>query len=911
MADAAAIDTGRQEPWFLRYSFPVDFPSHAGFDLSLSQDQFEKLVGDAVRLPGKKDSLEGAGVQDDYVQDDHAVQDDHDIQDDHNASSTISSSTAHEARLAVDEMDLDAETETETLAGESGVPTHPFIDGLLAPFAADPDITSNNKMLTENHDLAYRSTTQPLLDLFAELEDVVSSRRLSKLLAAAWAEDPLMTLKLIYNARSIHIGKASRLTFYRCAGWLAQDHPLTLIANLRWLCRPVIEKKAEKKEDGNGDDEFVSVEQPDMVDEDEDEEGDPARFDVQNGVSHGYWKDLLNLLALCVNGKLRVGADPRAVLNVQQEVEYEGSRRKQRRFVEPEAARARRHARRDARYARAVEAFDTRGVYRGLHLAVARLFAEQLRADLALLRGGDDDDGEEEDAGSKASRSKKKKKNNISLCAKWAPSHDRFHDRHTFVVSSIAEMLHPMADVVATITGTGTGTGTGGDGSNSSTMDRALYLRHARELYRRDVSALRAHLDVTERHLAARTLDRIKYERVPSVAMSRYAHIFGARDGERFASYLDGVAEGKLRISGATLLPSHLVRDVLVLDERIADGDDDDDYDRSWYSYESGSQEKKRKAPKLAVEARLARLRARVADAQWAALARRVRDNGGLASSIAVCDVSGSMYEPTFADGTVPVHSAIGLSLLVAEVTAPPFGGHFITFSAEPEVQSVDPAAPLHDRIDTLNSAQFGYNTDFVAVFERLILPMALRHRLAPEDMVKRVFVFSDMQFDDAAGCAGASSSSCSWSTSFERIRGKYAEAGYEMPELVFWNLAGGRAGYQDRDQRGSSDGSSDAGGGDAAVAPKPVTADEPGCAIVSGYSQGMLKVFLDSGSFEDPEAEEEEDEAEPEITVTELVDGEIAVLERAARKKRKMDPMAVLRKAVGHKAYDPLKVVD
>lgn len=136
-------------------------------------------------------------------------------------------------------------------------------------------------MLTDNADLAHRSTNDALVDLFTELEDVVSGPRLLKLLNMAWREDAASTLKIIFNARSIHLGKASRQTFYRCAGWLAKYHPLTLLANLQWLSRPVIQKKAEKKdaEKEADEDDMVFVEQ-------EMDDDNPARFNVKHGVAH-------------------------------------------------------------------------------------------------------------------------------------------------------------------------------------------------------------------------------------------------------------------------------------------------------------------------------------------------------------------------------------------------------------------------------------------------------------------------------------------------------------------------------------------------------------------------------------------------------------------------------------------------
>ena len=718
---------------------------------------------------------------------------------------------------------------SDVKAGEST--GHPFMEGLKSFGTEQSDQSApptgfdmENRMRTENNDLAFRSTTEPLLDLFSELEEVVSGPRLHELLNAAWGRDPLATLKIIFNARSIHLGKSSRLTFYRCAGWLATYHPRTLVANLRWLSRPVIAKKLEKKE-GDGDEDLVLVEA-------EKDPNNVSSHDVKNGVAHGYWKDLLNILALSANGKLSVLADPRDILNIEREGKGTS--------VTKEEASAKRQIVRDERHQAVLKALEEVPVHRALHLEIARLFADQLTADIGLLCG--------EDA---------KARRNISLCAKWAPSTARFHDKHTFVASSIAEILYP--DDLYVEKGLILG------GSDRTEADRTLYLRHARETYRKDISALRKHLGVVERDITAGAFEHIKYDRVPSLAMQNYTPIFARKDTERFGSYLDKVAEGKSRISGATLLPSTLVHAALYGTARSA---------------RKGPA--KRKLNSL-LEARIEAMGDKVLDGQWNTLVQRIKDSGTMQSCIAVCDVSGSMGSPTFSDHTCPEDSAVGLSLLVAEVTQAPFGGSFITFSEHPTVEVVDLSQTFKQKVKTLMSSEWGCNTNFEAVFTDLILPMAVKHKLSQEQMVKRIFVFSDMHFDAAGGD--------NWSTSFERIQAAYKEAGYEVPELVFWNLAGGRAGYRSF-------------WGDP-VAPKPVTAYGEGVALVNGYSQGMLKVFLDEGVFV------EEDEEEEVVTAKGVgEDSDVVTVEKPAKKTR-IDPMSTLKKAISHKAYSMLEVVD
>lgn len=683
---------------------------------------------------------------------------------------------------------------------------HPFMTALAGETSPRKRRRTINdlpedQMLTENGDIAYRSTSSKLVDLFYELEDTATPARIAEMLEAAWKVDALATLKIIWNARSIHLGKGSRSTFYRCYGWLAENHPQTAIVNLRWLSRPTIPKKAEKKEEGtNADEDMV------LIDEEAKtmslENADTHRWDQKFGVSHGYWKDLLNLVALAANNELVVSGDFKKVFNAQR--------------TRVGTKTTSRHDKDELSYKNVVSHMKSNGFYVGLHVAVAKLFAEQMTLDKQHLTSNDKTDLRK-----------------ISLAAKWAPSAKGMHDRHTRILSTIAEAM-------SNRTGDEAGT------------DREALLKHAREDIRMSViSPLRKFLDVVERQITAKTLSNIKYDRVPSVAMNNYASLFAEKDPERFKSYIEAVSQGTKQISGATLLPSTLIKQVLE---------------------SARPQGRKTKGKKQFLPD--------VLDAQWNTLVKRIKDSGTLENSIAVCDTSGSMGGPQLSDGTVPCHSAVGLSLLVAEVTAPPFGGMFITFSEHPQVQQVGGAKDsrnLAAKVKALIGAHWGMNTDFVAVFERLILPMAVDNKLKQEDMVKRIFVFSDMQFDR---CGGGER----WSSSFERIKKRYAEAGYEMPQLVFWNLNGG---------------STDSGSS------KPVTATEEGVLLVSGYSQAMLKVFLDNGQF-DGDAEEEEEKVE-----TKNGDGGDEAMVVVEKKKRKVDSITLMRKAISHEAYQMLKVVD
>lgn len=663
----------------------------------------------------------------------------------------------------------------------------------------EPDRDMSNMTRTANNDLAFQKT-EPLVDLFFALNGTNTMESVSKLLDQAWSQDSLTTLKIVFNTRSIHLGKSSKTGLYQCIGWLAQNHPKTLLLNLKWLCRPVLEKKVGEKRKREDEDDAVIVELEKSSD-------DPSRFDVKHGVSHGYWKDLTNILVLAIEQKF---GNSKNVLN------FKDHGKPAKREWDPEKAQIKRHTARDERQSTATQAFENDFFYTALHLTVARLFAAQLKLDLSALRSDD----------KKANRS-------ISLCAKWAPSSRGFHDKHTYLVSTISELLHPQSEY-------------------PSITDREIYLRHAREAYRKDVSALRTKLGVVEQKIAAKKFEDINYDRVPSIAMSKTAHLFIKKDYDRFDQYLTQVAQGQKKISGAVLLPSTLVSKVIKQGYTVS-----------------------QKGTRALVEGKTRELELKVVDSQWETLVQRIKESGKMVNAIAVCDVSGSMSYPTFSDGSCPMDSSIGLSMLLAEVTAPPFGGSFITFSSNPSCQKIE-GSNFQARVQNLQRADWAMNTDLEKVFSGLILPIAKKHKVSQDDMVKKVFVFSDMEFD-AATVAGRP-----FSTSFERIKDAYQQAKYDMPEIVFWNLAAG------------ADGSS----------PKPVQSTEEGVQLVSGYSQGLLKMFLDNGSFVDPDVAVE---VETEVVINS--DGEEVAVQ--VNKKEKADPMSTVRKAVGHEAYAMLMVFD
>ncbi|VAI34657.1 unnamed protein product [Triticum turgidum subsp. durum] len=307
------------------------------------------------------------------------------------------------------------------------------------------------------------------------------------------------------------------------------------------------------------------------------------------------------------------------------------------------------------------------------------------------------------------------------------------------------------------------------------------YTYRALHRLRREVLVpLRKVLELPEVYMSAQRWSELPYTRVASVAMRRYKFLFKKHDEERFDKYLEDVEAGKAKISAGALLPHEIAASAL-------SGVEDD-----------------------------------VSELQWRRMVDDLRSKGALRNCISVCDVSGSM------DGT-PMHVCIALGVLTSELSEEPWAGKVITFSQRPEIHLIK-GKTLREKMSFVETMQWDMNTNFQAVFDQ-ILRTAVEARLAPEKMIRTIFVYSDMEFDEASATGGYYARSSSWDTDYEVICKKFRAAGYgdAVPQIIFWNL---------RDSKST-----------------PVTSTQPGVAMVSGFSKNLLKIFLKNDGVVNPEA--------------------------------------------------------
>lgn len=557
-------------------------------------------------------------------------------------------------------------------------------------------------------------------------------------------------------------------------------------------------------------------------------------------MSHGYWKDLLNILALETVGELSNISSQSTFLHSPRTSTSRYKRRPSSRVKSifqnivpivraPNVASVTREAKNAQAYQRLCKKL-TEPKFRALFIAVARLFTDQLLTDVDIL---------EQLKSVHAAQDRSDLFSKLSLAGKWAPSPGGSHDRVTNIATAIAELIY----VSQAISGYPSVLKT-----SISEVERAHVLR---SFYQRwFLTELRRAQSCPEPLMSANRWKEIQYARVPSICMNNNKEHFIKHDPEGFEKYLLDVESGKSKISGATLLPHELVAQAVAASSA------------GRASSFPSVQEARNK---------LRMAETRVVESQWKTLISNLRESGSIDNAIAICDVSGSMgslHTKYDKKRVQPILPAISLSLVLASLAKPPFNGGFITFSATPQFVTLDMEKPLAQLVTDMAGAHWTMNTDFSAVFLKLLLPLAVKNRVKQEDMIKRLFVFSDMQFDQAR-----TGDSSSWETNHDVIEKAYEKAGYEVPQIVYWDLSAG-----------------------SRMTKEVESATKKGVAMMNGFSPAMMKVFM--GEEEELVEWEKLDEDGMSVTVVE-------------KNEEEFNPYNVMKKALMKPSFDKLVVVD
>ena len=293
---------------------------------------------------------------------------------------------------------------------------------------------------------------------------------------------------------------------------------------------------------------------------------------------------------------------------------------------------------------------------------------------------------------------------------------------------------------------------------------------------------------VVEQDMCANKWDEINFNHVPSVASSRYKKAF-SRHTEKYKEWATKLVSTDPEVAKTVKVNAGAVYPYDVLKGLIGA------YQNAYNASELNH-----------------------IQAQWDALPNFIGDG----NILPIVDVSGSMVTPAGGRESKSLTScldvAVSLGLYLADKNIGKFKDTFLTFSGKSELLHIK--GNIIDKIKQMVTSNWEMNTNLNLAIQK-ILDVAVNGDVPAEEMPKVLLILSDMQFDQ---CARYDDSA------MQMIERKYADAGYAMPQIVFWNL-------------NASDN-------------VPVKFNTKGVALVSGFSPTIMKSVL-AADFEDftPEA--------------------------------------------------------
>lgn len=286
----------------------------------------------------------------------------------------------------------------------------------------------------------------------------------------------------------------------------------------------------------------------------------------------------------------------------------------------------------------------------------------------------------------------------------------------------------------------------------------AFHMTHKE--YRKTLSTLRERIKVLERLMSENRWDEIEFDKIPSKAGLVYRNAFARHDLERMLNnpeiktYAEFIKDTETKVNAKTLYPYEVVAKAYNLT-----------YKNYSYYYHNSFDDNLDSTDRAAI------------NKYW----DNLKDyfNGCSLDALCMIDTSGSMWG---SEASAPINVAISIGLYAAERARGPFAGHYISFSSRPqliETAGID----FVDKVRRIYSTNLCENTNIEAAFD-MLLNTAIKTHCKQSDLPKSIIVVSDMEFDRQRGHYGYSNN-----TLMENIAMKWAQHGYQMPNLVYWNV--------------------------------------------------------------------------------------------------------------------------
>lgn len=272
--------------------------------------------------------------------------------------------------------------------------------------------------------------------------------------------------------------------------------------------------------------------------------------------------------------------------------------------------------------------------------------------------------------------------------------------------------------------------------------------------------------NVVETKMCAKDWESINLEHVPSVATSRYRKAFARHIPQTVTTFVEKVKKGEAKVHASAVFPHDVLKTIT-----------------NTFGYN-----------KLVDDQ---------CEIQWEALP----DYVGEGSFIPIVDTSASMTWTKDSNGVMPMHVAMSLAMYLSERNKSAFKNLVCNFSDNASFTLA--TGPLRVRWAQISRMNVGGSTNLQSAF-KLILDHAKKNDVQADDMPKTLLILSDMEFNSCVRDL----------TNYEAMAEQFEMAGYEMPNVVFWNVNG-------REKN------------------SPVDYQQNGTALVSGFSPSIMRTVL------------------------------------------------------------------
>lgn len=351
----------------------------------------------------------------------------------------------------------------------------------------------------------------------------------------------------------------------------------------------------------------------------------------------------------------------------------------------------------------------------------------------------------------------------LSLCSKWLPKENRSIDKKTKIYGKICEKIFQDLE-----------------------PDKTATIHQKKKFVRQNMAPIQDAINTTEKLECTNRFDEIQFKFVPGRTMfkKKLAYLYTDRFGctlrgdnekriqcrENLLDFISLAQQGKVDLKGKTMFIHELCEHVM--NNPYLSKDESNIINEQYKSHLEHFR-------KIMVE-------------------KDVHLNKG----IVLADFSGSMTGD-------PMNAAMAIAILISDLSSSPWNDRFISFETNPQwikltypeteeefqksiTGTFDPSRKgqsltFCEKVKVCQRSPWGGSTDFMKA-HNLILNIACQNKLTKEDMPEWFICASDMQFDQSQ-TLGYNQPPFDWDDNHTLLTQKYQDAGYTLPQMIYWNL--------------------------------------------------------------------------------------------------------------------------